>query len=177
MIAIYGPAGAGKSTQGQLLAKKLGREWLSAGEIIRNSGEFSDFTAKGAMIDERTLVRLIFDAVSKVEAEGKDVVFDGQPGSPEQISFWREAGLLDKLECVILLEVPKEESIRRLSERGRDDDNMEVWERKFRHYEQKICSFLAPVREAEIPIFAVDGVGEIEEVNKRISSKIKKLMI
>lgn len=168
MIAIYGPAGAGKSTQGQLLASKLGRKWLSAGEIIRNSGEFKDFTSKGAMIDERTLVRLIFEAVVEAEREGKDVVFDGQPGSPEQIEYWREAGLLDRLECVVVLEVPEEESIRRLSKRGRDDDNLEVWKRKFRHYEQKICSFLTPVEEAKIPIYYVDGNGSPEEVLNRI---------
>lgn len=171
MIAIYGPAGAGKSTQGQMLASKLGRKWLSAGEIIRNSGEFDDFTAKGAMIDERTLVRLIFDAVVKAEKEGKDVVFDGQPGSPEQISYWKDAGLLDRLECVIVLEVPEEESINRLSKRGRDDDNFEVWKRKFRHYEQKICSFLAPVKEAKIPIYHIDGMGRPEDVLERLVSK------
>ena len=168
MIAIYGPAGAGKSTQGQMLAESLGRKWLSAGEIIRNSGKFGDFTSKGAMIDERTLVRLIFDAVKEAEQEGKDVVFDGQPGSPEQIEYWREAGLLDRLEYVIVLEVPEEESIRRLSKRGRDDDNLEVWKRKFQHYEQKICSFLTPVKEAKIPVYYIDGVGRPEEVLGRL---------
>ncbi len=172
MIAIYGPAGAGKSTQGQLLAERLGREWLSAGEIIRNSGKFKDFTAKGAMIDERTLVRLIFDAVEEVRREGKEVVFDGQPGSPEQIDYWREVGLLDRLECVVILEVPEEESIRRLSKRGREDDNLEVWKKKFQHYEQKICSFLTPVREAKIAIYRIDGVGTREEVLERMLEKI-----
>ena len=96
------------------------------------------------------------------------MVVDGQPGSAEQINYWREAGLLDRLEGVVVLEVPEEESIRRLSKRGRDDDNLEVWQRKFRHYEQKICSFLAPVKEAKIPVYYIDGVGSPEDVLKRI---------
>lgn len=168
MIAIYGPAGAGKSTQGQLLAKKLGRKWLSAGEIIRNSGKFNDFTKKGAMIDERTLVRLISTAVKEANSEGYDVVFDGQPGSPEQIDYWREAGLLDKLECVILLTVPEEESIRRLKDRGRADDNMSVWKAKLAHFEQKIYSFLTPVKSAKIPIYEISGLGTPSDVLTRI---------
>lgn len=168
MILIYGPAGAGKSTQGQLLAKKMGRKWLSAGEIIRNSGKFKDFTKSGKMIDEQTLVGLIFDEVMKAKNEGMDVIFDGQPGNPEQISYWKEAGLLDLVEGVVVLEVPQEESIRRLKMRGRDDDNMEVWKEKFRHYEQKICSFLTPVKDAEIPIFYIDGTAKIEDVNRKI---------
>ena len=38
MIIIFGLAGSGKSTQGQLLAEKLGYVWLSVGEVIRRLG-------------------------------------------------------------------------------------------------------------------------------------------
>lgn len=177
MILIYGPAGAGKSTQGQLLAQKLGRKWLSAGEIIRNSGKFKDFTSKGAMIDEQTLVGLIFDAVSAVRAEGKEVVFDGQPGSPEQFGLWEKVGLAEMVELVVVLEVSQKESIRRLSQRGRDDDEMAVWMEKFRYYEQKIYSFLTPVKAAKIPVVYVDGEGDVEEVNKRIVQRLDRHLI
>lgn len=172
MILLYGPAGSGKSTQGQLLAKKLGREWLSAGELIRNSDRFEAFTSKGAMIDEETLVDLIREAVDKARAQGKRVVFDGQPGSPEQIEIWRRAGLLELVELVIVLDVPHAESIARLKMRGRADDRMEVWEGKIKYFEQKIYSFLTPVKAAKIPVYTIDGTGSIEAVNARIMQKI-----
>lgn len=69
MIMIYGPAGAGKSTQGQLLAQKLGRKWLSAGQIIRDSGRFEEFTKQGKMIDEKLLVELIREQVQLAAKE------------------------------------------------------------------------------------------------------------
>jgi adenylate kinase len=128
------------------------------------------------MIDEEILVDLIREAVDEVRAQGKKVVFDGQPGSPEQIEIWRRVGLLDLVEAVIILDVPHEESIARLKLRGRADDRMEVWMGKIRYFEQKIYSFLTPVRDAKIPVFMVDGMGDIETVNDRIMQKIEPII-
>ena len=35
MIVFFGPAGAGKSVQGQILAARHGWRWLSAGQLLR----------------------------------------------------------------------------------------------------------------------------------------------
>ena len=37
MIVFFGPAGAGKSVQGQILAARFGWRWLSAGQLLRDS--------------------------------------------------------------------------------------------------------------------------------------------
>ncbi|MDO4979079.1 MAG: nucleoside monophosphate kinase [Candidatus Saccharibacteria bacterium] len=173
MIVIFGPAGVGKSTQAQILADKLDRKWLSAGQIIRDSGKFNDFTSKAAMIDEKTLIELISGAVADVEREGKDVVFDGQPGSPEQVSYWVESGLMDKVECVLVLKAPEEVLIERLSGRGREDDDISNWKKKIDYFEQKIYSFLTEIESHGKQIFEIDGNGSIEEVSDRVWRKLE----
>jgi len=169
IIMFYGPAGVGKTTQAKLLAEKLGRKWLSAGEIIRNSQQFGEFTAKGAMIDEDILVKLLSDAFNEAEKEGVDVVFDGQPGSMEQVKMLNDAGVLEKVEKIIYLSAPREVLIERLSGRGREDDNIDVWNRKIDYFEQKIYSFLTDMKRYNIPVFEVDASGNIEEIQDRIN--------
>lgn len=174
MIMIYGPAGSGKSTQGKILAEKLQRQWLSAGQMIRDSGRFEEFTRSGKMIDERMLVELIAENVGAAESKGKKVVFDGQPGTVEQVVMLEEVGLLKKVEGVILLMVPEEELKKRLAERGREDDNEEVWEERFRYFEQKIYTFLTEMEKKGVRVERVNGVGEIEEVSARIMVAVDK---
>lgn len=175
MIMIYGPAGAGKSTQGQLLAQKLGRKWLSAGQIIRDSGRFEEFTKQGKMIDEKLLVELIREQVQLAAKEGKKVVFDGQPGTAQQVEYLKESGLLGEVEAVIQLEVPENVSRERLKQRGRADDNEEVWREKFAYFEQKIYTFLNLLKAEKVPILTINGVGTTDEVLGRILVQIRDL--
>lgn len=174
MILIYGPAGSGKSTQGKLLAEKLGRTWLSAGQLIRDSHRFDEYTSKGAMIPEEILVDLLWENMEAEFKKGKDVVFDGQPGSVEQVTMLEERGVFAHTEFVVILKVPEEELLKRLAERGREDDNIEVWRQKITYFEQKSYSFLKEVERKNIKVFEVDGLGTIDEVNERIMNLFKE---
>ena len=142
MILIYGPAGSGKSTQGKLLAEKLGRTWLSAGQLIRDSHRFDEYTSKGAMIPEEILVDLLWENMEAEFKKGKDVVFDGQPGSVEQVTMLEERGVFARTEFVVTLKVPEEELLKRLAERGREDDNIEVWSETRHRTKLATLSFL-----------------------------------
>ena len=173
MILIYGPAGSGKSTQGRLLAEKMGRTWLSAGQLIRDSHRFDEFTSKGAMIPENILVDLLWENMNAVFEKGGDVIFDGQPGSVDQVEMLEKVGVFAHTEFVVLLSVPEKELLKRLAERGREDDNIEVWKQKISYFEQKSYSFLTEMKSRGVRIFEVDGMGSVEEVNERIMKLVQ----
>lgn len=176
MIMIYGPAGAGKSTQGRILAEKYGWKWLSAGQIIRDSGEFQKFTESGKMIDEKVLVGLIAGEVKKAEDEGKEVIFDGQPGSAEQVDFLEEAGILEKVKGIIVIKVSREELFKRLAQRGRDDDNEQVWRKKIDYFEQKIYTFIEALERKGMKVLEVDGNSNIEQVTMEMVEACEDLL-
>lgn len=173
MIMIYGPAGAGKSTQGRMLAAELGRTWLSAGQLIRDSKRFEEYTQTGAMIPEELLVALLTENMYKELNSGKNVVFDGQPGSVEQVDMLDETGIFQEVEFVVDIRVDEEELYRRLSLRGREDDNLAVWQRKINYYREKSVPFLAKMKEKGLKVYEVDGNGDEKTVNQRILALVE----
>ena len=173
MIFIFGPAGSGKSTQCQALAEKLGREWRSVGEICRQ--QFESYTRSGEMVPEPELALAIKREIDEVLASGRDLVFDGQPWSPEGAKIMLDAGIFDHVEGIILLDVPRGELLSRLAARGRADDRPEVWAKKIDMYKARIAAFLDPIRKAGIPIVEVSGLGTPPEVTARLQDAASKL--
>ena len=172
MIVIYGPAGSGKSTQAELLASKLGRVALSVGQICRE--EFAEYTKDGSMVPVSELVKAVMRRVNEVGAE--KVVLDGQPWDAADVTLMKKAGMIDAMEAVIVLDVSREECLKRLSQRGRSDDRMEVWNKKLTMFEQKICSFLTGVEAQKVPILHVDGSGDISGVGNLVESALRDLL-
>lgn len=81
IIAIDGPAGAGKSTIAKLLAKKLGILYLDTGAMYRavglkaveNGVDISDEDTVKKMLDSTTVDVKICDSVQRVYLDGQDV--------------------------------------------------------------------------------------------------------
>lgn len=168
MIILFGLAGSGKGTQGKALSEVFGWRWLSVGEAIRQHGGYEEIINKGGLIPDEDVIELMNKQIEKAEAEGFDVILDGYPRSKPQAEYVAEH-FSDKIDGAIILEVPKEELIERLTLRGRDDDKERASiERRFEVFEQNISSILPLLEAKNIPIARVDGVGKVEEVTSRL---------
>ena len=174
MIILFGPAGSGKTTQGRLLAEKYGWKWLSVGQVLRETGMFGDILKTGELVDNNEVIRLMNHEIDKADAEGMNVILDGYPRDIEQAKWMEANNFFKKVELAIIIDVPKEELWRRIEERGRSDDTKEAIERRFEIFEQNIYSIL-PIFESEnVKVLKVDGVGEFEEVTRRIMNELEK---
>ncbi len=175
MIILFGLAGSGKGTQGKALSEIFGWRQLSIGEAIRQTGEYDEIINKGNLIPDDEVIKIMNKQIKKAEDEGFDVILDGYPRDKEQAEYISE-NMADKINGAIILEVPKEELIERLSLRGRDDDkDMKSIERRFEIFEQNICSIIPLLEAKNIPIERVNGVGRVEEITKRLVEVVKKM--
>ena len=175
MIILFGLAGSGKGTQGKALSEIFGWRWLSVGEAIRQTGGYEDIINKGGLIPDEDVIRLMDKQIKIAEDEGFDVILDGYPRDKVQAEYITEH-MADKIDGAIILEVPKAELYERLALRGRDDDKeKESIDRRFKIFEQNICSILPLLESKNIPIERVDGVGPIEEVTARLVEVVKQL--
>jgi len=77
---------------------------------------------------------------------------------------------------VIVIDVTREESIRRLSLRGRDDDQLSNWNKKLDMFASKMPEYEAMLVSKNVPVYHVDGMGEIDEVAERIETLYKKFV-
>lgn len=123
-LILLGAPGAGKGTQGALLANQHGLRRIVTGDILRNAVEEDTPLGRKArrFMDAGELVPddLIIDMLREVLAEAHDgFVLDGFPRTLEQArSLDRtlaEMGL--ELDAVVVLDVPQEVLVRRLSGR------------------------------------------------------------
>lgn len=177
MIILMGLAGSGKSTQGKMLAESMGRRWLSAGQVLRDTQnpEVKAVQDRGELVDDEVTIGLMRDAIVQTASRGQDMVLDGFPRTVRQAE-WVAENLVRAIEGVIYLDVPKEQLIQRMMLRGRsDDESREAIEKRFAVVEKNITEVSTILMKKGVRIVAVSGEGTVEEVFERIKLVIRDL--
>ena len=172
-----GLAGSGKSTQGQMLAEKTGRIWLSTGQILRDTPDekIHAILRSGNLVPDTYVIPLMSEAIQQILAQGKDAVIDGYPRTVAQAE-WLAENVAEKIEAVVKIEVPKPELLQRMKLRGRADDrSIKAIEERFRLVEQSIYAVCDILSAQGVPIKTVDGMGAIETVQQRINQAITEV--
>lgn len=175
MIVFFGPAGAGKSVQGQILAARMGWRWLSAGQLLRDTKdvELLHVMHEGKMVPHEAITKIMGEAIAHA-ANINQLILDGFPRQLEQAKW-----LIDSqpehgraVALVVVLEVPREELLNRLAIRGRADDTPEAIDQRLSIYRQEMYPILNYFTEQNIPVVHIDGNGTVGQVHDRVVTEL-----
>lgn len=175
-----GVAGSGKSAQGRLLADRLGYPWLSTGEFLRMliGGERRRQMLEGKLLDDAEIINLVQKIFRIVDIE-HEFVMDGFPRTAAQADWLltqRKHGQLD-ITAVIHLKASEDVVLQRLLQRGRQDDQTETIKERFREYEIATQPILQEFKMDGVPVFDIEGEGEVETIHEnivRVLASVKK---
>ena len=177
MILLFGPTGAGKSMQGQMLAVRQGWKWLSTGEMLRKSTDENVIRTlkSGELVSDELTYQVFESAVQDARDKNyPNIIVDGFPRTKEQAAWLDEYMLRmnEKIDIVIALEVPEAEMTSRLEKRGRMEDTPETIARRMTIYRQKMYPVLGTFAEVGVRIVHLDGTGTAGEVHDRIYEEV-----
>ncbi len=183
-IVLFGAPGAGKGTQSDLLVEKYKLNHISTGDLLRK--EIADQTELGkrikSIMDSGSLVSddIVVEMIDKaIENDTQGILFDGFPRNVSQAEVLQQllAKHGRKLTCMVRLDVPREELIRRMLERakvsGRSDDNEETIKNRLKEYEAKTLPVAAYYETKGLHV-KVNGLGDIKEISDTIVAEIEK---
>ena len=123
---LFGPPGAGKGTQAQLLAEQLKVSHISSGDLFRQHLQqgtplglrASEFMNRGVLVPDEVTIDIVLDKVLSLNSED-GFILDGFPRNRNQAevledALTRRARGLDK---VVYIQVPEPELVKRLAGR------------------------------------------------------------
>jgi adenylate kinase len=176
MIVFFGPAGAGKSVQGQLLAARNDWRWLSAGQLLRDTrdAEVLEAMQSGQLVDTDKVSELMGEAIKRAGNISR-VILDGFPRQFSQAEWLIENKSHHgrDIQLVVVLEVPKSELLKRLEVRGRIDDTPDAIDERLKIYRTEIYPILTYLTEQGVNIVHIDGVGTVGQVHDRIMEELQ----
>jgi adenylate kinase len=189
-VVLLGPPGAGKGTQAQIIAERLGVPAISTGDIFRaNVSGKTELGQKakiymdaGNLVPDEITVAMVKDRLAETDAKG-GFLLDGFPRTIAQAEQLREslADLGQALDGVLELVVDEDELVRRLSGRRmlvdgemiqRDDDRPETVRHRLHVYREQTAP-LSGFYESEGLLSRIDAIGEIEEVTDRAMQALR----
>jgi adenylate kinase len=179
-IVLLGPPGAGKGTQAQKLAEKLGIPHISTGDLFRHNisnetilgVEAKKYLDAGDLVPAKLTNALVDDRLNDADA-ADGFILDGFPRSVEQAETLREmlAARNTKLDAVLEFRVSEDELLNRLKSRGRADDTDDVILNRMKVYRDETAPLLDYYSDE---LRTVDAVGSLDEVFARALRSLGK---
>ena len=203
-IVLFGPPGAGKGTQAEIIVEMTGKPQVSTGDMLRSAvsqGSELGLEAKGYMeagqlVPDQVIIGLIEDRLSEYDASN-GVLFDGFPRTIPQAEALSE---ITEVSAVISIEVPDEDIVNRIVGRRMDPETGEIYHVSFKppppemvsrliqrkdDNEDTVRMRLAAYHEQTKPLgdwygdmgilSTVDGTGTIQEVSQSVAKAVRSL--
>ncbi|MEL6357538.1 MAG: adenylate kinase [Bacteroidota bacterium] len=189
-LILFGPPGSGKGTQAKKLQEKFGLRQISTGDLFRQEignktplgVEAQNYMDKGELVPDSVTVGMLRN---KVEAN-PDVpgyIFDGFPRTVAQAEaldeFLNAKG--DRVDRLILLDVPDDEIVSRLLERGKtsgrpDDQNESIIRNRIEVFTEQTRPVYDYYANKKLSM-KVEGVGTIEQIADRLADIIEPALV
>lgn len=191
MITLFGAPGAGKSVQGELLARKYGWEWIDVRSLLLglNDPDITRALTIGMSVDDKKATAAVQNILSRAQRvrhrtvyslingiptlrtevdSGHEIVLDGFPFDHNQVKWMIDNGQIKNLKGAIVLQVPRGQIWQRLVARKRVDDTRAAIERREDIYDRTVTGMIRTLSMNGVQIGYVNGVGEPKDVLERI---------
>jgi adenylate kinase len=179
-LLLLGPPGAGKGTQGALLAARLGLPKFATGDLLRDAvkrGTPLGLKAKavmesGQLVSDDIILGVVREELAR-PAAGNGVIFDGVvrtiPQAEGVAALLAEHGR--RMDHVLFFDVTDGEILARLDKRRtlehRADDDPKAVATRLKAYREQTAPVLAWYRERG-PVAVIPAVGAVDEVAARV---------
>jgi adenylate kinase len=179
-LILMGPPGAGKGTQAKFVADHFGVPAISTGDIFRanvSQGtplgvEAKKFMDAGEYVPDVVTNQMVRNRIAEEDAD-PGFLLDGYPRTLAQVEEL-DSMIVDtghQLDAVVVIRADSDELVQRLLARaqteGRADDSEDVIRRRQEIYLAETEPLIAVYEERGL-VHEIDGMGEVEDVTKRI---------
>jgi len=184
-IVLFGPPGAGKGTQSELIVKQYGLLHLSTGDLFRKHlGEGTDlgklaqgYMDQGNLVPDAVVIKMVEDRIA-TESTAKGFIFDGFPRTVHQALALDKMLLKHDLSItgMLSLEVEASELRIRLRERGKtsgrkdDQDDVKI-ENRIKVYNEETKP-VADYYKQQDKYVSIKGIGSITSIFQLITHKL-----
>ena len=172
--------GAGKGTQATRIAARYGITHISSGDLLRRHVErgsaigkrVKQIVQRGDLVPDEIVISVLSESVWEAAASG-GYVLDGFPRTAHQaeVAYELAAPLNVEVKVTVVLDVPRDELLRRLLHRAQVDNRADDTEEVIRHrldvYEETADALLDYYDRRGI-LRRIDGLGTVDEVSQRI---------
>lgn len=187
-LVLLAPPGAGKGTQGKLLAEHYAIPHIATGDLLRDHVERGTDVGRdvqreldaGELVSDELVLKMVQESLEK--AKGGGYVLDGYPRTVNQAIVGRQ--MAEKIgmgaQAAIYLAADDEAElirrvIKRAEEEGRTDDTEDVIRQRLETYRQETAPVIDHYRERHT-LIEVDGLQPIEDVTRDIVEKLSALV-
>ncbi|MET0416663.1 MAG: adenylate kinase [Actinoplanes sp.] len=187
-ILLIAPPGAGKGTQGALIATHFGIPHIATGDLLRDhvarGSELGHAVKRhldqGGLVPDETVLAMVEEAFVAAKVAGSGYVLDGLPRNMTQAKALYEIALKLGMtaDVALHLKADDDELVRRLLARAalehRSDDTEEIISRRLALYHDVTAPIVDWYAERGI-LVSVDAMRPVEQVGREVLAALEVL--